>query len=127
MPRCQRSGRLASANCATSATSLSVNDRDCAAATAAMRCKNMSRSLDQKAPSPRRRQRRNNCLYDKNKPRLINLAAVGPFAPMCRRYVDALIRSIHPISSAFADWEHQRVDAALVHHTDLKVGIGWRN
>ena len=66
--------------------------------------------------------------YDKKEPRLFNLAVVGPFAPMCRLYVDALLRrSIHPISSAFADREHQRVAAALVNHTDLKVAIGWRN
>ena len=47
---------------------------------------------------------------------------------MCRRYVDAFFRrNIHPISSAFEDREHERVDSALVNHTDLKVGVGRRN
>jgi len=59
--------------------------------------------------SPRRRQSRKNCLRTtRMKLRLINLAMVGPFAPMGRLYVDALFRrSIHPISSAFVDREHQ--------------------
>ena len=66
--------------------------------------------------------------YERMKRKLINLAAVRPFAPMCRPDVDAFFcRSIHPINSAFADREHQRVNAALVHHTDLKVGVGRRN
>lgn len=71
----------------------------------------------------------NTCpLTVRKNPRLFNLAVVGPFAPMCRLYVDGLFRrSIHPISSAFASRKHQRVAAALVHHTDLKVAIGWRN
>jgi hypothetical protein len=73
--------------------------------------------------------KKNTCLLTtRKKARLINLAVVGPFAPMCRLYVDSLFRrSIHPISFAFADREHQRVAAALVHHTDLKVVIGWRH
>jgi hypothetical protein len=36
-------------------------------------------------------------------------------------------RRIGAKSSAFAAREYERVDSSVAHHTDLKVGVGWRN
>ena len=59
---------------------------------------------------------------------VLDLAVVGPIAPMRRPYVDVQLgRSMHPISSLFPDREHQRVNVALFHHADLKVGVSRRN
>jgi hypothetical protein len=47
---------------------------------------------------------------------------------MCRLYVDLLFRrSIRPSSPEFPNRKHQRVVAALIHHTDLQIYIPWRN
>jgi hypothetical protein len=56
------------------------------------------------------------------------LAVRGPFPPMRRLDVDAFLRRrINPFGSELATGKYQCVDSTIIHHADLKVGIGWRN